>query len=548
MALLIDVFGFLSVLLAGLTRTAQCVVLGTALFSVLIAPLGLELDGPEAALLKQRLLRCGTLTTAGLFFLVCIGLILHFALLHGSLELPVLDSLTDNFSVMWGLRFAFTFMLMLRFMRGKMDVWLVVLALGDLACGVGISHAAARLDERSLLLVITALHHLGAGMWIGGLPAFLIALNSVVDGGVRAAIGRRYSHLSIVSVLAIAGSGIAMAVLYGGSPQALYGTAYGAMMGTKVILFGSLLMLGLGNFLMVRRLAHDPALPYLRIKRFVEVELGIGIAIFFGAASMTSLPPAIDLVDGRASFAEITERMTPIWPSLKSPTIDDLAIYVTQRKLDTEAAARGTAAASAYEPGTGIAAPRNAADIKWSEYNHHWSGIIVMLIGFLAFLDRALGLRWARHWPLAYLLLAVFLFIRSEPEFWPIGTLSFAQSIRDPEFLQHKVFITLISAFALFEWAVRQQWLTRPWASYVFPFCCAGAGTFLLAHQHSLANVKDLLLIEYTHIPLAVFGIWAGWARWLDLRMDGRVRVWAGRAWPVLFFLVGVSLFVYREI
>ena len=31
---------------------------------------------------------------------------------------------------------------------------------------------------------------------------------------------------------------------------------------------------------------------------------------------------------------------------------------------------------------------RKIADMKWSEYNHHWMGLIVLAMGLLAFLAR----------------------------------------------------------------------------------------------------------------------------------------------------------------
>jgi len=40
---------------------------------------------------------------------------------------------------------------------------------------------------------------------------------------------------------------------------------------------------------------------------------------------------------------------------------------------------------------------------------------------------------WARHWPLLFLGLAVFLFLRSDPEVWPLGDIGFFTSLRDPE-------------------------------------------------------------------------------------------------------------------
>jgi putative copper resistance protein D len=63
--------------------------------------------------------------------------------------------------------------------------------------------------------------------------------------------------------------------------------------------------------------------------------------------------------------------------------------------------------------------------------------------------------------------------------------------------------------------------------------------------------VKDQLLIELTHTPLALTGIVAGWARWLELRLDPQTnriaQRLAGWVWPVCFILVGFMLLGYRE-
>lgn len=545
MALLIDLFGFISVLLSGAVRTAQCLSIGTVLFLLFIfLP---TFKNRPALEMQARIFRIGFLCSFVLTVLLAFWTFLHIIILFGSLGLSLGDSISDDFAGILMLRILFGAFLCMTFRKGKVTWWLAFFALGDLLCGVATSHAAARLDHRLLLLLISALHHLGAAVWIGGLPAFIASLRRTSPDMVPI-LGRKYSHLSMAAVSTIFASGVGMGIFYVGSIDAIYGTAYGVMMSTKSILFSSLLLLGLGNFLLVRRLSSNKNLSFTRLIHFAEVELGIGVAVFFAAASMTSLPPAIDLTAERASLTEITARMIPHWPSLVSPQKDALSIYEVQRQLDLEAAKSGTVAAEAYVPGSGIPAPRNAADIKWSEYNHHWSGIIVMLVGFLALVDKGWASRYSRHWPLAFLLLALFLFFRSEAEFWPIGTLSLAESIRDPEFIQHKIFILLIAGLALCEWAVRTNRIEAGWAPYVFPLTCAGAGTLLLTHSHSLSNVKELLLIEFTHVPLALFGIWAGWARWLDLRLPQAERKGAGWVWPVLFCLVGLSLFLYREI
>jgi len=81
-------------------------------------------------------------------------------------------------------------------------------------------------------------------------------------------------------------------------------------------LFLMLLALGGMNFLMIERLRASPDPSVIRLRRFAEAELGIGIAIFFAAASLTSVPPAVDLTRDRVTLAEIVVRNTPEWPRL----------------------------------------------------------------------------------------------------------------------------------------------------------------------------------------------------------------------------------------
>jgi len=170
----------------------------------------------------------------------------------------------------------------------------------------------------------------------------------------------------------------------------------------------------------------------------------------------------------------------------------------------------------------------------------------VFAIGILALLNQA-GVRWARHWPLVFLGLAAFLFIRSDPEVWPLGDIGLLASLRDVEVVQHRAFVLIIVIFGVFEWAVRTGRLQSRRAALVFPLITAGGGALLLTHSHAIANVKDQMLIEFTHTPLALAGIVAGWSRWLELRLPGRVSRVAGWVWPVCFLFIGMLLFFYRE-
>jgi putative copper resistance protein D len=94
---------------------------------------------------------------------------------------------------------------------------------------------------------------------------------------------------------------------------------------------------------------------------------------------------------------------------------------------------------------------------------------------------------------------------------------------------------------------VRTGRILNPKAAYVFPIVTAAGAGLLLTHSHAIANVKDQLLIEMTHVPLALFGIAAGWARWLELRLEPKDRKLPALIWPICFVLVGIVLLTYRE-
>ncbi len=551
MDLLIDLFGYLSIIVHGLTILSQSMALGGVLFLVFLAR-------PLDPRLGRNAIAAGTARIAGYAALALLlseaaTVALQTAVLTDTVDLTVRSVLRAEFAVAGLVKTAAAGAMaaVLLGMRARAPTLpLLALTVIELAAATLTTHAAARLDSRGWLMAIEGLHQLGAAIWVGGIPCFLLALAGIRDGTGFRLVGSRFSRMSMAGVACILVSGIAMSVMYIGSWQGFYGTAFGVMVGAKIAMFLMLLALGGMNFLLVERLRAKTETSVDRLRRFAEVEFGIGIAIFFAAASLTSVPPAVDLTQDRVSWQEIKERNIPEWPSLSSPNHDSLALPALQAKLDQEAAAKKAAPQVAFVPGAGDLPPRNAEDIAWSEYNHHWSGLFVVAVGLLALLNRA-GLRWARHWPLSFLGLAVFLFFRSDPETWPMGDIGFLESFRDVEVLQHRFFVLLLIVFAMFEWRVRATNWTNRRAALVFPLLCAAGGTMLLTHSHAIANVKDQLLIELTHTPLALAGIAAGWARWLEIRLNPRENpvAWqiAGWVWPICILFAGLLLLGYRE-
>jgi copper resistance protein D len=536
--LFIEIYGFLNVTLRGLILVAQSLTLGGLAFLLLPAPAGAENGENLRGRAKQLIFSSAlALCVAEALAASALGFMLSgtLNLLPGEIlgaEAIKIDLLASLLAA------AIAFLIHL-----KRDALRAagLAGLFLLATQIGATHAASRLDHAATLYVAEFAHMLGVALWIGGIPYFLIALKEA-EAGKRRYVVARFSMISIAGVVLLLGAGVYMAADYLGEPSAIYGASYGVMLTAKASLLLGLLILGGMNFLTGRGLRSDPKESILRLRRFAEVEIGVGITALFCAASLTSLPPARDLPNDRASWSEVVERVEPRWPiRLESP--DHASLSTSQPRIADPNAPR------AYAVGETAAPPRNAEDIAWSEYNHHWAGIFVLLMGLLALAehDRRLA-PVARHWPLTFLGLAGFLFLRADEEVWPLGHLGLIESLRDPEIAQHRMMIVLIVLFGLFEWRVRLGKLKAAWAPYVFPLTTAIAAAFLLTHSHGLANPKEEMLIEITHTPLALVGVTAGWARWLELRLDdGPARRIASLVWPVAFIFAGLLLMFYRE-
>jgi putative copper resistance protein D len=372
----------------------------------------------------------------------------------------------------------------------------------------------------------------------------LISIPRSPDNSFARQMIARFSNLALISVAVLAAAGFTLGIAYVGSLDAIYGTSYGIMVATKTVLFGSLLLLGALNF----QIAHSPSAGSLIVglRRFGEAEIGIGISVILTAASLTSLPPAVDLTTARVSAHEIAARIAPRAPRLASPSRHDLPedIYAAEvHSFD------GAFSSASFVPGQAGTRPNTPAEKSWSEYNHHWAGIVVITIGLLSFLAQARHFAWARNWPLIFLGLAAFLFLRSDPETWPLGPNGFWATLQDPEVLLHRLFVLLVIALALFEWRVQTGRVASGRARLVFPLLVAVAGALLLTHSHSLGNIKEEVLAELSHAPIAVLGIVAGWSRWLELRLpsENKMRDRIGWIWPACFVLIGLLLLNYRE-
>jgi putative copper resistance protein D len=431
--------------------------------------------------------------------------------------------------------------LLLRFT--SKDALAAGVALVALAASVSLSHAASRMDHRPLLLILTAAHHLGMAAWIGAMPFLLIALKLTRDPGLARRMARRFSTMAVISVAALVLAGVGLSWFYAGSWHAIVGTSYGLLLSAKIVLTALMLTLGAGNFYALRSIEIDPAPLLFRLRRFSETEIGLGLTVILAAASLTAQSPSVDETPQDTLTAhQVVERMAWHWPSFHTPAVAQLAPPTPLSVAVREATYTGGSAS-------------DANDRAWSEYNHHWAGLIVLAAGILAFLSRLPGQRWARSWPFLFLALSVFILLRADPECWPLGPRPFWASFTAPDVLEHRLYAVLIAAFAAFEWGVQAERLHWPRARFVFPVMCAAGGALLLTHTHALGDGSDEVFAELSHTPIALLGAAAGCARWLELRLDdpgapanqSRPRRIAAWIWPACLILIGLLLLNYRE-
>ena len=187
---------------------------------------------------------------------------LQTMVLVGTVDLSIADTLQAHFAVAGMVKTVAAALIALTLfaLRQRAPIApLIALCVIELAAATLTTHAAARLDNRTPLLLVEFLHQFGAAIWIGGIPCFVVALNRVQNPQSWRLIGARFSRMSMAGVACIAVSGITMSLGYIGDWEGFYGTAYGVMVGAKIAMFLMLLGLGGGNFLLIERMRSRSA-------------------------------------------------------------------------------------------------------------------------------------------------------------------------------------------------------------------------------------------------------------------------------------------------
>jgi len=195
----------------------------------------------------------------------------------------------------------------------------------------------------------------------------------------------------------------------------------------------------------------------------------------------------------------------------------------------------------------------SVAEIAYSEFNHHLTGILVLIIGFSE-LRHALAMSfwaWTRFLlPGALLTSGFFLLVWSDHDAWPIGSLSFMQTFfgSDPEIFQHKGYGILSLTVGAIELLRRLGQIRH--AAWVAPlplFAIVG-GLMLFGHSHGLHPSAAKIAMD--HAIMGTMAVTAGSSKllsdWFRSPSHEGVSKWE-LPWAVLLLLIGIQLLIYSE-
>jgi putative copper resistance protein D len=184
-ALLVDIFGYLSIILHGLVIVAQSMTLGGVMFLVFLLR-------PFADVLSQgkdleRRVACLTIFSAiGLVLAELAGNALQISVLMATVDLSFSNVIQASFAIAGAVKILCALLLIpclsKRFSASRASAPLALLLCAvELTAATFTTHAYARLSDNTLLLMAEWLHQFGAAIWIGGIPCFVMALGRLHD-------------------------------------------------------------------------------------------------------------------------------------------------------------------------------------------------------------------------------------------------------------------------------------------------------------------------------------------------------------------------------
>lgn len=187
---------------------------------------------------------------------------------------------------------------------------------------------------------------------------------------------------------------------------------------------------------------------------------------------------------------------------------------------------------------------------RYSIFMHGAAGVFLVAIGLLAFVGgfKHPGLAWVRNlWPFLWVALGLFLFIRSDPEAWPVGPAGFWESFTIPtahEVIQHKILSFIVVLIGVFELLMAKRALLHPGWAYFLPTLWFAAALALIVHRHLGHPHMDLANMQ--HVSWGIQSLLLATVRLLE---DIKVLRWNHNAgiWTLFLAVLGMQIAIYTE-
>jgi hypothetical protein len=208
------------------------------------------------------------------------------------------------------------------------------------------------------------------------------------------------------------------------------------------------------------------------------------------------------------------------------------------------------------------------AGTAWSVFNHRGAGLFTLVWGLTALV---VGMqRPRRTWlrfvpPLVLFGMVEFLFLRNDPEAWPVGPIGLWASLKDPEVLQHRVFLLLLLAIALVEMLRAADRLPPLLQKFALPILAVSGGVYLFFHKHGGVGMEQMMadpamasspamktmmdsmdLVKHEHLWFSIiaFGLAAAKLTADTGRLKGRL---GASAWTFFAIIMGIYMMGYIE-
>ena len=423
--------------------------------------------------------------------------------------------------------------------RARGNWWIVgALGLAGSVLASLVSHAAAQPAGRGPAVAWQIFHVMAGAGWIGILCHLLASRRVLCNADDPAAVSltrevvRRFSPVALTASSLLLASGLVASVRNLPALASLFTSPYGLTLLVKLMLLAIVVCAGWMNFRRVRPallaagaiVTEKSRAALARFSKLLELEVTAGLLVITLAGVLGSVSPPGP--DGAAQLTAEQARavFTPDWP--------------TTVLVDTAFAGQPT---------------RTVDDLRYSEFMHNWSGVIVVLLGGLWLLQANGGRAgwWAgRLWPMMLVPFGIFISVFADVEIFVLRTVSVRQVLGDPILLEHQLGALLVFVLAWLGWREVRRPGGEERLGYAMSVVMVSGSLLLLGHAHSGVTSNEALtnLINVQHAFFGMFGLFAGAVRWFGLRGLIPASV-TRRVWPACVIALGVFMaFFYREI